>query len=157
MARFPLSSLPLFLALLVLPSAAHAQDDSLDDLLGSIPDIENPDAGAPTEAEPVTDDVPFATYVDQVRGQVLAVWKPKSGSIKKDPSIETRLVLNISESGEIVALKPMVLSGDKKFDKRAVDAVNAAGILPAPAKNLRSLAAEGVVVIFSGRAWLSRH
>ena len=150
------------LLLLALAGPARAQegtddksDSSIDDLLNSIPTVENP-AGTDPEAEeePAGPDVPFTRYVDEVRAQVLAAWKPKGGLVRKNPSLETRLVLVIDEQGQVQALKPMVLSGEKKFDQDAVDAVNDAGDLPAPAANLRTLAQEGVVVIFSARAWL---
>ncbi len=144
-------SLPLALVALLAVRPGHAADD-LDDLLKSIPDIENPDA-KPKE-EPKQPDVPFTAYVDQVRKQVLAQWKPKTGAIKKNPNIETRLVLIVDASGAVTDLKALQLSGDKKYDDKAVDAVNAAGDLPPPPPNLVSLAAEGVVVNFNGKDYL---
>lgn len=151
--RFIPALAPVLAGVLGLLSAGPAlAQGGIDDLLNNIPTIENPEAEEEKPAE--VPDVPFTTYVDQVRTQVLASWKPKAGTIKKNPSIETRLVLLIDESGQVQSLKPMVLSGDKKYDQSAVDAVNDAGDMPAPAPNLRTLAQEGVVVIFNGRAWL---
>jgi len=143
------------LCLLSLPLAGSVRaDDSLDSLLNNIPKIENavdPD-NAPREAE--VPDVEFTTYAAQVQTQVLAGWKPSKGTIKKNPSIETRLVLIIDPSGVIQAIKPMVLSGDKKYDASAVAAVNALGTAAVPPPNLVSLARQGVVVTFNGQAWL---
>ncbi len=137
---------------LVLAGPARADDDDLQNLLDSIPDIDNAgDDDASTQAGP---DVPFTAYVDDVRAQVLAAWKPPKGTIKKTPSILTRLVVTIDESGEVTGIKPLQLSGDKKYDDRAVDAINDAGTLPQPPTNLVTLAADGVVVEFSGKDWL---
>lgn len=152
--------LPLAALLFAFSGQALAQDGAesggIDDLLGSIPDIENPGAKV-VDDTPAVPDLPFTTYVDQVRAQVLDVWKPKKGLAKKNPSLETRLVLVIAADGQVTDLKPMVLSGDKKWDQDAVDAVNDAGDMPAPAPNLRTVAQEGVVVIFSASAFLRGH
>lgn len=142
---------PVFAAVLAV-APARAQDGSLDDLLNRIPDIEN--AAAEEAQAPEVPDKPFTEYVDEVRTQVLAQWKPKKGTVKKNPSIETRLALVIDPQGQVTELKAMVLSGDKKYDQSCVDAVNAAGDVPAPAPNLVSLANEGIIVVFSGKEWL---
>ena len=147
-------SLLFLVALVSTWTSVASADEGIDSLLNRIPTIENPDATQESEEPPAQPDMPFTAYVDQVRAQVLAAWKPKAGAIKKNPGLETRLVLQIDRSGEVTAIKPMVLSGDKKFDQSAVKAVNQAGELVVPAPNLVTVAAEGVVVIFNGRDWL---
>lgn len=140
----------LLLALLLAPARA---DGGVDDLLKSLPTIENPAAKAESQAPAPPPDMPFTDYVEMVRKQVLAGFQPKAGSVKKNPGIEARLVVQIDEAGAVSAIKPMVLSGDKKYDQAAVRAVEGAGTLPAPPPNLHSLAAAGVVVVFNGREW----
>lgn len=142
--------LAALIALLATASPALAQDSSIDDLLSNIPDIETKEQ---EQEQPDVPDVPFTQYIDEVRAKVLAEWKPKKGTIKKNPGIETRLALEISETGEVTDLNAMVLSGDKKYDQSCVDAVNDAGDMPAPAPNLVSLAKEGVIVVFSGKEY----
>jgi len=144
----------ILVALLSSWTSVASADEGIDNLLNNIPTIENPDSTKESDTPPPPPDMPFTAYVDLVRAQVLAAWSPKAGAIKKNPGLETRLVLQIDPSGQVLALKPMVLSGDKKFDASAVKAVNEAGALPAPAPNLVTVAAEGVVVIFNGRDWL---
>lgn len=140
---------------LVFAVPARAADDDLQNLLDSIPDIETAqDEVDDTEAEP---DVPFITYAEQVQARILAAWKPSRGIIRKNPSIVTRLVVSIDRSGNVTGIKALQLSGDKKYDKKAVDAINDAGTLPPPPANLVDLAAEGVIVEFSGKDWLRTH
>lgn len=137
---------------LALSAAARAEDtQTIDELLNSIPAIEAPGAEQP---KPVVPDLPFTPYVDQVRSEVLAAWKPSKGRAKKNPDLETRLVLIIAADGQITELKPMVLSGDAHWDADAIEAINEVGKVSAPAANLVSLAREGVVVIFSAKDWL---
>lgn len=144
----------LSFALLASLTTNARADEGIDSLLDKIPTIENPEAKEADKTPPPAPDMPFTTYIDLVRAQVLAVWSPKAGAIKKNPGLETRLVVQVDATGAVSAIKPMVLSGDKKFDDSAVRAVNDAGTLPAPAPNLVSVAAEGVVVVFNGGEWL---
>ncbi|MCB9779547.1 MAG: TonB C-terminal domain-containing protein [Alphaproteobacteria bacterium] len=153
---------PASLLLAVLLGApAHADDapaaGDLDTLLNSIPTIENPDAPVQQDEPEPDPDVPLDVYGGQVRAQVLAAWKPSKGLIKKNPSIETRLVVSIADDGSFTGLKPLKLSGDKAYDDKCVKAINAVGTVAPPPPNLRPIVSQGLEIRFSGAEWLRAH
>lgn len=151
-------TLPVSLMFLVASSAAFAGDDAaaIDDLLKSIPTIETKRSDADIAAEErkaVLDArVSYDSYVTTVQADVLAQWKPSKRLLKSDPPLEAQLSVKIAPDGSVSDVGAVMLSGNKKWDQSALDAINAASPLPPPPDNLVEEARQGVVVRFNAGA-----
>lgn len=137
------------LVVLCLSATASAQDDSLQKLLDNIPNIEQPKAAveekAAEEAEPEID---LAAYTAMVRQAVLSHWEPNAKTAKKHPEYAAQFLVKIGEDGSITDVRANRLSGNKKFDQGALDAINNTPPLMAPTDSLRTTAAAGLLVTF---------
>jgi TonB family protein len=148
-------NLSLILMLFASSSAAFAGDDAaaIDDLLKSIPTIETKrsDADLAAEARQTVLDsrVSYDSYVITVQSHVLAQWKPSQRLLKSEPPLEAQLSVKIAADGTVSDVGAVMLSGNKKWDQAALDAVNAASPVPAPPDTLLVEAGQGVVVRFS--------
>lgn len=144
---------PLFALLALLSPAALAQDEggssgsgSIDDLLGSIPEIED-QAPADAAPPPPPPEATFPEYTKAVNKALLKAWAPKKKALK-DPKAEARFTLMVDAEGQITGVRPLSLSGDKHFDQSCLDAISATDALPPPPPSLRGSASQGLVVVF---------
>ena len=87
----------------------------------------------------------FADYVAAIPGHIRPFWKLPSYLLEKD--LKARIRVFISENGKIIKTQIYESSGVAEFDRRALEALNKAGILPAPEKSIRSRLAAGQVVL----------
>lgn len=87
----------------------------------------------------------FASYVSSIPARVRPHWKLPSYLIEKD--LKARIRIYISENGKILKTEIFESSGVDEFDRRALQALKATGILPAPDKGIRSRLAAGQVVL----------
>lgn len=145
----------LSLLLLAMSPAAFAGDEAggIDDLLKSIPTIETKrsDADVAAEERQIVLDarVSYDSYVITVQSAVLAQWKPSNRLLKTEPPLEAQLSVKIAPDGAVSDVGAVVLSGNKKWDQSALDAINDASPLPAPPDTLLEEAHQGVVVRFN--------
>lgn len=152
----------LYLApLLLLGAVAHAEDDDLGSLLDNIPQIEDKEAEAKKKAEaeaaaaeraadPLAEPS-FAEYATKVREHVLSQFKVPGSVAKKAPDTASKVLVKLYSDGTYMGLEPVRMSGDKKFDKAVLKAIQAAEPVPKPPVSLRNDVARGVVVDFSAR------
>ena len=139
---------------------ARAQDSqSLDALLDSIPEIQS----SPTEALPQESDTdplrsgPSAevtAYSQLVRDTLVAAWHPKTKLVLARPDALTRVLVQVDDSGRIVAATIVETSRDPSFDKGVFKAIQALGSVAAPPASAAGLAAKGIVVDFAADAKL---
>ncbi len=87
----------------------------------------------------------FAEYVSGIPAQVRPHWKLPSYLIEKN--LKARIRIYISGNGKILKTEIYESSGVDEFDRRALRALKATGILPPPSKNIRSRLASGQVVL----------
>lgn len=144
---------PTLLAFGLFTATASAADD-LGSLLDGIPDIET---NAAETAETVEDQkeadldadlgqVGMPEYITAVQAHLLGTMDLSKGVIKKYGDRTVELKLKISSSGKISGMAAVALSGDKKVDKKVIEAVRGAAPLPIPPIVHRSDALRGVVV-----------
>ena len=142
------------LALLLAPAVSFAQDSSspagdLEKMLNAIPDVKQ--AEAPKEEQKAEEEqsMDLPTYTAEVRKAVLAQWKPDPKWFKKDPKLAAQFLVKVGEDGTITDVKPVRLSGYKKFDESAFDVIWATGKVLAPTYSLLGTVGEqGVLVNF---------
>lgn len=87
----------------------------------------------------------FADYVAAIPGHIRPFWKLPSYLLEKE--LKARIRVFISENGKIIKTQIYESSGVAEFDRRALEALNKAGILPVPEKSIRSRLAAGQVVL----------
>mgnify|MGYP006413127797 CR=1 FL=1 len=144
---------PTLLALGLMTATASAGDD-LGSLLDGIPDIETtkPDTEQEAEDQKEADldadlgQVGLPQYIDVVQAHLLGTMDLSKGVIKKHGDKVVRLKLKISSSGKISGMAALALSGDKKVDKKVIEAVREAAPLPVPPIVHRSDALRGVII-----------
>lgn len=160
--------LPSLLLLFALPLSALAGDDeggtngqSIDQLLNSIPEIASPkeeqlkkDAAEAARLK-AAEDISFTDYAAMCTKAVMENWKPKKGSVKKDPKITARFSVKVEDDGSVGEIGAIALSGDKKFDQSAFNAIQATPKLPRPPPHLAASAESGIIIDFTGRAALA--
>lgn len=140
-------------ALLTSAPAAWAQDaggeqTDLQKLLDNLPTIESK-APPPEEKPPeVVESIDLPTYTRGVREAILANWFPKAKIVEKHPSLAVQLLVKINADGTIKDTVAVKLSGNKKFDKSAVDAVFSTPSVAVPPISLQGTVESGVLVNF---------
>lgn len=87
----------------------------------------------------------FAEYVASIPSKVRPYWKLPSFLLEQD--LRARIRIFISENGKILKTQIYESSGVEEFDRRALEALNNAGLLPVPEKSIRSRLAAGQVVL----------
>lgn len=87
----------------------------------------------------------FADYVSAIPGHIRPYWKLPSYLMDRD--LRARIRVYISENGKILKTQVYESSGVEEFDRRALGALEKAGVLPAPEKSIRSRLAAGQVVL----------
>lgn len=154
-----LSLLVLTLAVCVAPGLAHAQQgQDLDKLLQSIPTVETkPDpaaeAAAAEEARRKADEEgTIPAYTAACQKLAFDAWAPSKGLLKKHPATKTSFLVSIGADGAVLGVRAGVLSGDKKLDQSALDAIAAIPSFPAPPPALAIEVERGVVVELSTKA-----
>ena len=144
---------PTLLALGLIAATASAGDD-LGSLLDGIPDIETTKPETEEEAEDQKEadldadlgQVGLPQYIDAVQAHLLDTMDLSRGVIKKHGDTVVRLRLEITSSGKISGMAAVALSGDKKVDKKVIEAVRGSAPLPVPPIIHRSDALRGVVI-----------
>ena len=151
------------LLLSLFSTAALAQDDeegvdetsntgassAIQDLLGSIPEIE--DKKAPEGPVKPPPEQSFPQYSKTVNDALLQAWAPKKSALK-DPKAVAQLTIKLDSNGAITEVRPLKLSGNKKFDQSVLDVMNTLEAVPAPPSSLMGSASQGMVVTFPA-AW----
>lgn len=152
----------LALALLLAAAPAAAQDDEggLGNLLDSIPDIETQEdeaakkaaeeAAKETANDPLAEEG-FDQYTRRVRDHVLAQFEPPKSVVKKAPDTRSRILLKLYGDGSYMSIGQVQASGDKKFEKAVLKAIQAAEPVPKPPVSLRNAAAQGILVDFAAK------
>lgn len=144
---------PTLLALGLLTATATAGDD-LGSLLDAIPDIQTTkppteaDAQEKTQADLDADlgQLDLPAYAQAVQAHLLQTLDLPKSVPKKHGDKTVELMLKISSSGGISGMAAVALSGDKKLDKKIIEAVRGAAPLPVPPVVHRSDALRGIVV-----------
>ena len=153
-SRLSLSVRPLLIATAALLSgAALAQDDEpgINDLLDSIPEIEAAKSAEMLAQEAEANkppDVSFPDYMNAVRDDVLAHWTPKASVIKKNPRAAAQVLVKVGDTGAIIDIALIEASGDKKFDKSMLAALNAIDTVTVPPPSFAGDAERGIIVSF---------
>lgn len=145
--------IPLALALALVCTPARAEDD-LGSLLDAIPDIETTTPETPEEVEKKTESdldedlgqVSLPEYLRTVQAHLLATMDLPRGIVRKNADTEVQLRLEITSSGRISGMAAVSLTGDKKTDKKVIEAVQGAAPLPAPPIVHRREALRGLVI-----------
>ena len=145
--------LPIALVVGLLVPSASAGDD-LGSLLDAIPDIETTRPETPEEESKKQESdldadlgqVSLPRYLQDVQAHLLGTMDLSKGLVRKHGAETIRLRLEISSSGNISGMAALALTGDKKTDKKVIEAVRAAAPLPAPPIIHRRDALRGVVV-----------
>jgi TonB family protein len=120
-------------------------------LLDSIPEIANPEQPAAQAPPPPSEPLSFPDYVDDVRAAVLARWEPSRGMIEKNHKLESQVLFRIAEEGSIIEVVSIEPSGDRKFEKSVLKAIQQVERVPAPPPAFTGDAERGVIVTFSAR------
>jgi hypothetical protein len=145
---------PTLLALGLFTATATAGDDDLGTLLDGIPDIETTKPQTEDEAQEKKEadldedlgQVGLPQYIGAVQAHLLGTMDLPKSVIRKHGDKTVELKLEISSSGKISGMAAVALSGDKKVDKKVIEAVRAAAPLPTPPIVHRADALRGVVV-----------
>lgn len=138
--------------LLLLASLALADDGDLQKMLENIPDIKSSEL-PPEPAAPVVDTaMDLTTYSDLVRAAIWANWAPDRKLAAKKPTLAVKLLVKVNTDGSLEPPIAVTLSGNKKFDTAAVDAVYDTPPVLAPPAWLSSTVSGGVAVEFTGAA-----
>jgi TonB family protein len=146
----------LFVGMLTV-GAAHADDDAKDDakkqgvksMLDALPEIAAPKSAVedkPKETEPLG----YNGYNLVCSKAVLRHFKAPQSAVKENPDIELELLIQVAIDGRVLGVGAGVRSGDKKFDKAAVKALNKAGDMPPPPSGW-SVERDRVILSFKGR------
>ena len=127
----------VFVMMSLLGSAAtYAQDEDQDvqSLLNSIPEIEAPQA-APEEApkkpqEPQGMDLD--AYFEACRTAVYPHFKMPKKIVKASPGVEISFLVTVDAEGRILGVTSPKRSGYRSWDAAALAALNKVGTLPPP-------------------------
>lgn len=144
---------PTLLAIGLFTATASAGED-LGTLLDGIPDIETTAPETEEEAQEKKEadldedlgQVGLPQYLQTVQAHLLSTMDVPKSIKKKHGDKTIELKIKISSSGRISGMGAVALSGDKKVDKKVIDAVRAAAPLPTPPIVHRADALRGVVV-----------
>jgi TonB family protein len=159
-----MSRLPFALASFAFfASTAQAQeDDEINDLLKSIPTIEskpdpNEEARKAEEAKKAAEEADsLPAYLKVARQHILQTWSPNLKTCKKSPELTTKFMLKVAADGAVQHISLVQSSENKGFDQSALDAISAAGKLPAPPEGLAYEAERGIVIEFRAKTALKR-
>jgi outer membrane biosynthesis protein TonB len=145
---------------LALCLSANVQAQGLDDMLDSIPEIETDEdeaaklaaaeAAKEAAADPLAEDS-LPVFTKRCRAHVLALFEVPKSVAKKAPSSSSRVLVKLYGDGSYMALAPVQMSGDKKFDKAVIKALRSAEPLPKPPVSLRNDMAQGIVIEFKAQ------
>lgn len=139
-------------------TAAAQQGQDLDKLLNSIPTVQTqPDPAAAAAAEEearrkADEEGSLPAYVSACQKLAFDAWAPSKGLLKKHPATKTSFLVSVGADGSILGVKAGVLSGDKKLDQSALDAIAAVPKFPVPAPSLAYEVERGVVIELSTKA-----
>lgn len=159
MHRAPILASVAAAALLGICSTAAAQQgQDLDKMLNSIPTVQTqPDPAAAAAAEEearrkADEEGSLPAYVEACQKLAFDAWAPSKGILKKHPATKTSFLVSVGADGSIQTVKAGVLSGDKKLDQSALDAIAAVPKFPVPAPSLAFEVERGVVIELSTKA-----
>jgi hypothetical protein len=91
-------------------------------------------------------------YVEACQKLAFDAWAPSKGLLKKHPATKTSFLVSVGADGGIQSVKAGVLSGDKKLDQSALDAIAAVPKFPVPVPSLAFEVERGVVIELSTKA-----
>lgn len=144
---------PILFTLGLLAAPALGEDD-IGALLEGIPDIQTTEAESATEAAQPSaagldedlGQISLPQYIEALQTHLLTAMPLPRGIIRKHGDKTVQLRLKITSSGKISGMTGVSLSGDRKVDKKVIEAVQASAPLPRPPIVHRADALRGLVI-----------
>lgn len=137
-------------AFLLLAALSARADDGVDALLQNIPTIEQK-AEAPAAPPPPPPELDLAGYARLVQSHLVGKLALTDKEKKKHGAARVTLLLKVDAQGALAQAILTDSSGDKRFEKRVLEAVEAAAPYPAPPAAFVLTGPAATTVVISGR------